>query len=407
MMEVMNAVGYDAMAVGNHEFDFGLDVLERLTDSARFPFLGANAVSSATGRPPPFLKPYLIKDCGALRVGIVGVITEETPVIVMPGRTEKLIFEDPREAVRCCMAELKGKGVNFVILLSHCGLEEDKKLASEIGGIGVVIGGHSHDAVREPVRIPSTGTLICQAGASGQYLGRLTAKVDPGRGRVGKYRYELISIKEGRCPPDPQVKSIVDKWRAKVGEKFDEVVGESLTNFKSSDVGESALGDLIADSMCSATGADIAFLNSFGIRTPLLKGPISVRDVYKMMPFDNTLYTMRLTGEQIRAILEQGLSLRLGIVQLAGLRVEYDPKAPVGRRVIRIQRGDKQLRGRSKYTVVTNSYLARGGDSYTTFCEGANVTNTGIIDREALADYIRAHSPISSDGFTPSRLVPR
>jgi 2',3'-cyclic-nucleotide 2'-phosphodiesterase (5'-nucleotidase family) len=405
--EVMNAVGYDAMTVGNHEFDLGPGVLEGLAASARFPFLGANVVSSATGRQPPFLKPYLIKECGALKVGIIGVITEATPVIVMPGRTEKIIFKDPREIVRSCMAELKGRGVNFVILLSHCGLNEDKKLAAEIGGIGVVIGGHSHDEVRAPVRLRSTGTLICQAGASGQYLGRLTAEVDPGRGRVGRYRYKLIPLKEGRCPPDPQVKSIVERWRARTGEKFDEVAGSALSNFTSSDTGESALGDLIADSMCAATHADIAFLNSFGIRTPLLKGPISVRDIYTMMPFDNTLYTMRLTGEQIRAILEQGLSLQLGIVQVAGLRVEYDPKAPAGRRVIRIQCGDEELGDRTEYTVVTNSYLAKGGDSYTTFRQGADVRNTGIIDRDALADYIRVHSPISSEGFTPTRLIPR
>lgn len=407
MTEIMNAVGYDAMAVGNHEFDLGLDALEKLAASARFPFLGANVVSSATGRQPAFLKPYLIKECGALRVGIIGVITEETPVIVMPGRTERIIFKDPREIIRSCMAELKGKGVNFIILLSHRGFNEDRKLASEIGGIGVVIGGHSHDAVRRPERIRSTGALLCQAGASGQYLGRLTAEVDPGNGRVGRYRYELIPLKEGGYPPDPQVKSIVDRWRAKAGEKFDEAVGKSLSNFTSSDTGESALGDLIADSMCAATGVDIAFLNSFGIRTPLLKGPVSVRDIYTMMPFDNTLYTMRLTGAQIRAILEQGLSLRLGIVQIAGLRVEYYPRAPADSRVVRIQCGGKELGERTEYTVVTNSYLAMGGDSYTTFLQGTNVSNTGIIDRDALVDYIRAHSPISCEGFTPSRLVPR
>lgn len=407
MTEIMNASGYDAMVVGNHEFDLGLEVLERLAASARFPFLGANAVDSAAGRQPPFLKPYLVKDCGALRVGIIGVITEETPVIVMPGRTEKITFEDPRGAVRSCMAELKEKGADFIVLISHRGIKEDGKLASEIGGIGVVIGGHSHDAMRKPERVGSTGTLLCQAGASGQYLGRLTAEVDPGRGRVGRYRYELVPLKEGRCPPDPEVQSIVERWRAAAGKKFDEVVGESLSNFTSSDTGESALGDLIADSMRAATGADVAFLNSFGIRTPLLKGPVSVRDIYTMMPFDNTLYTMRLTGKQIRAVLERGLSLRLGVVQVSGLRVEYDPKAPADHRVVRVRCGDKDLGGKTEYTVVTNSYLAMGGDSYTTFLQGVDARNTGVIDRDALADYIRARSPISCEGFTPSRLVPR
>ncbi|MCX6339626.1 MAG: bifunctional UDP-sugar hydrolase/5'-nucleotidase [Candidatus Aureabacteria bacterium] len=407
MTEVMNADGYDAMAVGNHEFDLGVDILEGLAESARFPILGANVISSVTGRLPPFLKPYLIKECGPLRVGIIGVITEQTPVIVMPGRTEKIIFKDTREVVRSCVAALNEKGVNFVILLSHCGFGEDKKLASAVGGIGVIIGGHSHELVRRPVRIRSTGTLVCQAGASGQYLGRLTVDVDPKRHRAGRCRYELIALKEGCCTPDPTVKSIVERWRARAGEKFDEAVGKSLADFSSSDTGESSLGDLIADSMRAATGADIAVLNSFGIRNPLLKGAITVRDIYTMMPFDNTLYTMRLSGAQIRAILEQGLSLQLGILQISGLRVEYDPKAPAGRRVVRIDCGDKELGERAEYTVVTNSYLAQGGDSYTTFCQALNVCNTGITDVDALSNYIRARSPISSERFTPSRLIPR
>jgi len=405
--EVMNEVGYDAMAVGNHEFDLGVDVLEGLATSARFPILGANVISSVTGRLPPSLKAYLIKECGPLRVGIIGVITEQTPVIVMPGRTEKIIFRDPREAARSCVAALNEKGVNFIILLSHCGFEEDKKLASAVGGIGVVIGAHSHDLVRRPARIRSTGTLICQAGASGQYLGRLTVDVDPKSRRAGRYRYELIPLTEGRCPPDPTVTSIVERWRARAGETFDEVVGKSLSDFASSDTGESSLGDLIADSMRAATGAEIAFHNSFGIRNPLLSGTITVRDIYTMMPFDNTLYTMRLSGAQIRTVLEQGLSLQQGILQVSGLRVEYDPKAPAGRRVVRVTCGDKELGVKAEYTVVTNSYLAQGGDSYTTFCQALNVCNTGIMDRDALSNYIRARSPISSEGFIPSRLIPR
>jgi len=405
--EVMNAVGYDAMAVGNHEFDLGVDVLEGLAASARFPTLGANVINSATGRLPPFLKPYLIKECGPLRVGIIGVITEQTPVIVMPGRTEKILFKDPRGVIRSCMADLKGRGVNFTILLSHCGFEEDKKLASDVAGIGVIIGAHSHELVRRPARIRSTGTLVCQAGASGQYLGELMVDVDPKRHRAGRYRYELIALKEGRCTPDPAVKSIIKSWRARAGEKFDEVVGKSLSDFASSDTAESSLGDLIADSMRAATGADIAFHNSFGVRNPLLKGTISVRDIYTMMPFDNTLYTMKLSGAQIRTVLEQGLSLQLGILQVSGVRVEYDPKAPAGHRVIRVSCGDRDVGERAEYTVVTNSYLAQGGDSYTTFCQAKDVCNTGIMDMDALNDYIRAHSPISSEGFTPSRLMPR
>ena len=120
---------------------------------------------------------------------------------------------------------------------------------------------------------------------------------------------EAIPIKEGRCRPDPSVRAIAKKWRKRAGKKFDEIIGYSLSDFTSSDTGESSVGDLIADSMRQATGAEIAFINSFGIRNPLLKGEITYRDTYKALPFDNTLYTMLLTGRQVREILEQGLSL--------------------------------------------------------------------------------------------------
>jgi 2',3'-cyclic-nucleotide 2'-phosphodiesterase (5'-nucleotidase family) len=405
--EVMNAAGYDAMTIGNHEFDLGVDVVAALAASARFPILGANVRIPPGRAPPAFLRPYVIKELGGLKVGIIGVITELAPAVVMPGRNEKIVFEKPQEIIRACIAELKAQGVDFIILISHCGSEEDRRIGAEVEGIGVIVGGHGHELLRKPLRVRSTGTLIVQAGASGQYLGRIDCGVDPESGRAARYRYEVIPLEKDRCAPDPAVQGILEKWDAKVGEKFDEQVGTALSDFAGSDTGEGTLGDLITDSMRAATRADIAFHNNYGIRNPLLKGPVTIRDIYKIMPFDNTLYTMTLTGAQLLKILEQSLALKDGILQLSGLRVEYDPKAPAGARVKSVSVGDRELDARGDYMVTTNSFLSQGGDSYAIFLEGREVTNTGILDRDAFADYFRAHSPISAEGLASTRLIPR
>lgn len=405
--EIMNAAGYDALAIGNHEFDHGLSSLETLAESAAFPFLGANVFNSATGYLPGYLRAYIDKDFGDLRVGVIGVVTPETPAMVMPGKVGRITFKEPEEVVRNCLAALRNKRVEFTVVLSHLGYGEDAVLASSVGGIGVIIGGHSHDIVKKPLRIPGTGTIICQAGSYGKYLGRLDLTVDPKSGRAVEFSYELISITEESCPPDPSVEAIVKKWRARVGNQFDEKIGHSHSDFTGESGGESQIGDIVADSMREATGAQIAFHNSYGIRNPLLKGTITYRDTYKVMPFDNTLYTMLLTGGQVREILEQSLSPRRGILQVSGIRVDYNPAAPDGRRVMAVICGDEELDDDKLYSVVTNSYLAMGGDYYKTFTRGENVLNTAILDRDALNDYIRDHSPLSSGGFRPSRLIAR
>jgi 5'-nucleotidase/UDP-sugar diphosphatase len=406
VIEIMNAAGYDALTIGNHEFDLGVNNLEKLAMSADFPFLGANVYNAATGLMPRFLKPYLLRDFGALRVGIIGVVTQETPSIVMPGGTGRIVLKGAEQTVSTCRAALAERGANFVVVVSHLGVGADEKMAREVEGVGVIIGGHSHDLLSQPVRVRQTGTLICQAESYGKYLGKLDLKVDPLQHTARKYRYEAIPLKKGQCPPDESVVPIVEKWKTRAGERFGEVVGSALTNITSRSNGESPLGDLITDSMRSVTGAEIAFHNSYGIREPLLKGTITRRDTYEVMPFDNTIYTMQLTGGQVREILEQSLSLKQGLLQVSGLKVVYDPEGPSGSRVLTVSCGGRELDNQRSYSVVTNSYLAQGGDFYSTFLEAHDVLNTGILDRDALNHYIRSHSPLSAEGFKPTRLLP-
>lgn len=405
MTEVMNAEGYDAMAIGNHEFDSGTELLAALSAGARFPFLGANMATSPDGAPPAFAKPYLIRECGGLKVGIVGILTDSTPEVTMAGGTDKIRFAPPDPVLRGYVKELAAKGVDFTIVLGHCGIEEAGEIAAEVGGIGLFVAGHDHARLKKPLRARRTGTLIVEAGEYAEYVGKLDAWVDPGSGQIRSYRYELIPMEEGRFPADPAVAKIVEKWRDRAGRKFDEVVGRSVSDFPHGDADETALGDMIADSMREAVHADIAFKNSYAIRHPLLKGRVTYGDVYKVMPFENTLYRMTLTGRQVREILEQSLGSEM--LNVSGLAVKYDPSAPKGERVTSVSCGGAPLEEEKEYVAATSAFLAQGGDGFSGFSSGKDVTNTGIVDREAFCDYIKAQQPLSIDKVRQGRITCR
>ncbi|MDD5555865.1 MAG: bifunctional UDP-sugar hydrolase/5'-nucleotidase [bacterium] len=406
VVETMNAAGYDAMAVGNHEFDHGVGVLEDLAAAAAFPILGAN-VRGPDGGVPPFLAPHVVVRFDDISVGLAGVITAQTPAIVMPGRVGAIEFGDPAEAARRAVAELEREGVSFIILISHCGVSEDVRIAREVDGIGLIVGGHSHDLLERPLRAGRAGTLIVQAGDSGRHLGRLDLRIDPRRRRARRHRYGLIPITEDRCPPDPEAAAVVEKWRARAREEFGEAVGVSLDDFEGGGETESELGNMIADGMRETARAEIAFHNAYGIRNPLLAGPVTVADIYAIMPFDNTIHTMRLQGRQVRRVLEQSLGLRDGLLQVSGLTVVYDPGAPAGGRVRSAECGGGPLDDNRLYTVATNSYLAAGGDNFTVFAEGLDPVDTGILDRDSFAAYIRSRSPVGPSAGGPARLIPR
>lgn len=407
IIEIMNAIGYDAMAVGNHDLDEGVANLMALAELADFPFVAVNAVNAETRTTPPFLRPYVVERFGPLRVGVIGVTIEGMTPQDIPGGGQ-LVFRDPEAYVRGAVVDLEEEGVDFTVVVSHLGLWGDKMLARKVKGLDVIIGGHHHLSMEEPFRSPDTGTLICQAGSYGRYLGKLRLEVDLPSGKVEAYDYELIPLSEGRWAPDPAVAAIVDKWRTKVGARFDEVIGYSESDFYKDREGVGRLGEMMADAMREVSGAQIAFNQRHGIRAPLLGGDIRYRDVYSMLPFDDTLWTVELTGSQIRKIMERVLSFRRpDNLRFSGLRVEYDPTAYRGRRIVAIKVGDEDLDDNETYRVAVNTYLARWGFINDLVTEGRNLRDTGIFARDIFSDYIRAHSPLSADASRSPRLIAR
>ncbi len=407
-IELMNAMGFDAMAVGNHEFDYGPKVLLERIKEAGFPFLGAN-VQGLAG-----LKPYVIKTSGGIRVAIIGVVTADTPTTTHPGNVAGLKFTSPEAAVARCLKEIKGKA-DLMVVLSHLGYAEDRALAQKVPGIDVIIGGHSHTRLETPVRV--NHTIIGQAWEHAKALGVLDLDLEDGK--IVKFTGHLEEIKPTSGQADKAAQRIVAQYSLQVDARLDKIVGETEVDLDGEQVRarETNLGDLVTDIMRAAAGADAALINGGSIRTSLHRGKVKAKDVYAALPFDNYLVAIRLTGRQLRQALEHGVSAPEGragrFPQVSGLSFTYSRSAPVGERVREVLVQGQPLDPGKQYVVATNDFLVAGGDGYLAFGEalrsgagyreqGGALTsknlayvNPGVWLRDLVIDFIKTKGTVS------------
>jgi 2',3'-cyclic-nucleotide 2'-phosphodiesterase (5'-nucleotidase family) len=393
VIEIMNYLKYDAMALGNHEFDWGQDVLHTIISSASFPVISANIFKR--GRTPiRGVKPYVILNKKGVRIAVIGITTPDTYYTTRPGNLTGLTFASPERVLPAIIRRVRAQGASIVIALTHYGLDADRELAREVSGIDVIVGGHSHTAVRDPVI--ESGTVIVQAGSNGIYLGVLKITFDPKKKKIlsftRKDELRLVSPASG-AGLDPNVARIVDNYDAKIKTEFSKVVGTAAADLTRHSTGESDLGDVVTDAMRDATGAQIAFQNGGGIRADIPKGLITVEEIFTALPFDDDLVSMDLTGEQIRELLEKSV-LSENILQVSGIRIEYDLTKPAGAKAASVEVDGKPMETQATYRVVTNDFLAAGGNQFNIFKKGRNVS-MGQSQRDAVADYIRKNSPIN------------
>ena len=420
--KLMNLLGYDAMVLGNHEFDRPRDVLVKQKGWAQFPFLSANVVKKGSGE--LLVDPYVIKEFDGLKVAIFGLTTEESPILVMPKHVQDLEFKSVIETATALVPKLRTEA-DLVIALTHLGFYEESggrynaagalKLAREVSGIDVIVGGHSHTAVREPKVIKNT--LIVQAGEWSKYVGRLDLTIDSDADRVTHYEYRLIPVNMKRRVKyknreyymyidkgyieDERVLEAVKPYLAKADQVLSQPVGKALVKLdgdrKLVRSRETNLANLVTDSMRAKCGAEIAFQNAGGIRAGIAPGTITYRDILEVQPFGNTLVIMDMTGKQIMEVLHYAATVRPGhgaFLQVSGLKwTNNRGKAE------NVMVGDSLLVLEKKYKVVTNSFMAAGGDGYAMLRETHQV-DTGFVDADALREYIekRAHVKTKVEG---------
>ncbi len=408
VVKVMNEMRFDAMVVGNHEFDFGQAVLRQRIGEARFPVLGANVEGMKD------LKPYALKEVEGVRIAVIGIVTEDAPVTTHPRNVVGLKFLPIVSTVKRYVKELRQKA-DVIIVLSHAGLNMDMLLAERVKGIDVIVGGHTHTKLAN--YMPIGKTIIVQAWEHGLALGVLDLTIR--RGEIVHAESHLEEIKPATMKTLPSVLSIVEKYKTKADGIMEDTIGKTEVDLDGKNVRlkETNFGDFVADVMREKAGADVAIINGGGIRTSIAKGKISVGDIYSALPFDNYVVAVKLTGSRIMSALEHGVS---GVEneegqfpQVSGLSFSYSPKAPKGARVRDVRIGGRPMEQDQHYTVATNDFLAAGGDGYKAFgdavkaskdfsvvggaMKGENLvySDSGKWIRDVVIEYIRAKKKVS------------
>lgn len=419
----MNALEYQAMTVGNHEFDKGPEVLAEFIAGAKFPVLAANLDVGREPRLKGLIKPYCMLTVGGETIGVVGYTAEHLRELSQIGPQ---VVEQPIESsIAAALEVFKQHGVDKVIALSHGGFGRDKEIAGRLDGIDIIVGGHSHtllsntDSSAEgpyPVVVKSpcgNPVLIVTAAFWGKYLGKLDVTFD-NKGVVKSWRGNPILL-DSSVPEDPQIQVEVRRLSAPLTALQQEIIGTGEVDLEGGArcrFEECNLGNLITDAMLAATaekGVQISLQNGGGIRADIAKGAISRGQILQTLPFGNYLCTFQLQGSDLLAALENGVSRAEGrsregtgrFLQVSGLRYRWDPGREAGSRVISVEvkQADgsySALNPEAVYLVATNSFLRYGGDGYDVFVDKVGASESGPALDELLVEYIKKHTPIKT-----------
>lgn len=431
-VQVMNLMGYDAMTLGNHEFDNGDQVLADFIAGLEFPVVVANVDFSGSeilaGAP---VVPTAIIEVGGQQIGIIGLVTADTVDTSSPSDT--ISFSDDYVGIANAQAAaLAEQGINKIILLAHIGIDVTEGYITGLQGIDILLDGHSHTllsnqntaAFSYPIEFASEATgepiLYAQAGANGQYLGRLDVEFDAA-GVIADYDGDSVFLSR-YITPDPAMQALIDELAGPVEALGNQSTGattevELIGDRNFCRVEECALGNIIADGMRYDTGAQIAIMNGGGIRANIDAGDITLGDVLTVHPFGNQVATLGLTGADVIAALENGVSgLTIGddglvvregnagrFPQVSGIRYTIDPTAEVGSRIVSVEVEQEDgsfapIDPAATYSVVTLNFIRLGGDGYEVMLTNAiDPYDFGRLDYELTSEYLASISPITAD----------
>lgn len=396
-----NALGLDYAVLGNHEFDFGNDVLIQRMKESKFVWLGANVIDRDTGKPFNGMAPYVIRAFGKIKIGIFGLLTTDTATSSSPGKNIR--FVDPILTARRLIPKMRAEGATIIVAVTHLAMPEDKALA-RTGLVDVILGGHEHELLQSH----AGRTPIFKWGSDARVLGRIDLNINPRTRRLESMDWAGIPVTDA-TPDDPYAAGVIAEYEKKLSVELDKPLGRATVELDGTNLGsrtrETNLGNLIADAFRSATSADIAIVNGGSIRanTTFAVGPISKRDVISMLPFENPIVKCEVTGAQIKAALENGVSQVVEtsesgrFPQVAGLSFEYDARKPAGSRVVNVAVNGQPLDEKKVYTMASSMFLIEGGDGYTMFKTSKLLIaeESAAIDSAILSDFISAAVEVS------------
>jgi 5'-nucleotidase len=415
----MNLMNYQAMAVGNHEFDDGPGALANFIDKAKFPVLAANLDVSAEPLLKDRLKPYAVLNVGGQKIGVIGAVTPDLPQISSPGPNVKML--ELMDSLKASAEALKAQGIDKVFLVSHLGYTLEQEVARTVPGIDVIVGGHSHTllgtfdnkdfpASEGPyptiVQNPDGNrTLLVAAWEWGKVLGRLKVNFNDA-GAVESWEGNPVPV-TADIAEDDTARRMVATLSVPIANLRQQVVSTAAAplngNREVVRQRESTMANVLADAALEAAanaGAQLAFVNGGGVRAGIDAGPITFEEAITVQPFGNTLTVLTLTGAQIRAALEHGVATwsenKGQFLHVSrGMSYTFDLTRPAGSRVTAVTLDGQPISDTQTYKVATNNFTAGGGDGFTMF-KGAPSLSTGTLDVDILVNYLKAHPNINA-----------
>uniref|UniRef100_A0A8W8JH47 5'-nucleotidase n=1 Tax=Magallana gigas TaxID=29159 RepID=A0A8W8JH47_MAGGI len=427
----MNELGYDFMALGNHEFDLKINGILPFLKDVQFPVLSANIDTTKEPSISPFVAKSHVAQVGGQQIGIVGYTTKDTPIISSP---ESLIFNDEVTSVRTEVQKLTSQGINKIIALGHAGFEVDKRVA-EIADVDIVVGGHTNTFLytgtppsndkpvgEYPHVVQKSGgdqTLVVQDYAFGKYLGFLQVKFDD-NGKIITFGGNPILLNSS-IPKDTDLKGKIDLLYSAIEESNQKTIGRALVTLDGHTcrLRECNLGNAIADGFVyqnlkdaddiNGTRVYISLVNAGSIRASIDRGQIILGKLYEVQPFRNTIDTIQLQGWYLRQALEHSAASYNesypdgGFLQVSGLRIKYNINKPVNQRVVEVKvlcadcdiPEYKLLDDDKMYGIILSNFLLTGGDGYSVIKDHAKQGHiVGKLDTDTLADYVRDFSPL-------------
>ena len=409
-VKLMNQLGYSAVEVGNHDFDYAEPNLRNLVAASSFTWLGANVYVKKTGARADYLKPYTIIERAGKRIAVIGIAGRHTSTSTFPAYVKHLDFRDEAAEAARWTEEVKKLKPDAIIILAHVGFGGDfggtvdistwtftaaqtaygtLPIARAAKGANVVIGGHNHVGLTRGYFDKESSTLIAESFFGLTEVSKISLEFDDATGKFKGATDEIVPLWTDKTGEDPAVAATIKGFTAEVDKEMGQVIGESAVDLGFSEKGlDSDIGNWFTDAMRRQAGTDAAFQNTAGIRADLKKGPVRLRDIFQVMPFDNTLVKLTMTGEQLIKLMTDNLRGGRSKLQVSGLKITFH-NSPQGTAEVTLFRNGRQVLPGDKLTVATNNYLTTGGTGGKAFSEAGKSEDTMLPIRDLLTKDIK------------------
>ncbi len=394
VIPILNSLGLDAMT-GHWEFAYGPEVLNQQIAELNYPMLANNVFDKATKK--PVFQSHIIKETGGLRIGIIGIASVIVDKTMPPSFSEGIYFTWGKDELPPLIDLLHNKeDVDLIVLLSHLGFTQDMKLLSEVAGIDVCLSGHTHNRLYEPVL--NGKTIVIQSGCHGSFLGRLDLEVEGGQ--VVDYRHQLIEV-EATIQPDPIVDDLVKQALAPYKNELGEVVGETTTALNRGTNLETTMDNFLLQALLESTGDQLAFSNGWRYGAPIAPGPVTLNDLYNIIPMNPPVSTVEITGAELMEMLEENLEKTFSsdpyqhmggyVKRCLGLNVYFKIENPSGLRIQKLFVGNEEIQA-DKYYSATFVTMQGVPPKY-----GRNRKDQSKRTIDVLREYLAKHLPVNAE----------